>query len=68
LADAGMSTTPEAQVANQLKLPCAAVSVITDECDPDHLNLLILPKLLQIAGTSDEKLSQLFLKTIHSIV
>ncbi len=33
----GMSTVPEVIVANQIGLPCAAVSVITDECDPDNL-------------------------------
>lgn len=34
----GMSTVPEVIVANQLGLPCAAVSVVTDECDPDNLH------------------------------
>ncbi|CAH0334932.1 Purine nucleoside phosphorylase 1 [Flavobacterium sp. CECT 9288] len=64
----GMSTTPEVIVANQLKLPCAAVSVITDECDPDHLKPVDIAEIIAIAGTSDEKLSQLFFETIHSIV
>ena len=37
-ADAvGMSTVPEIIVANHLNLPVAAVSVLTDECDPDNL-------------------------------
>jgi purine-nucleoside phosphorylase len=42
-----MSMTLEVIVANQLKLPCAAISVITDECDPDHLNLWIVQILLK---------------------
>ncbi len=33
----GMSTVPEVIVANHMGLPCAAVSVITDLCDPDNL-------------------------------
>src|SRR6056300_112303 len=37
-ADAvGMSTVPEIIVANHLKLKVAAVSVLTDECDPENL-------------------------------
>ena len=37
-ADAvGMSTVPEVIVANHLRLPIVAVSVLTDECDPDNL-------------------------------
>ena len=33
----GMSTAPEVIVANHMGLPCAAVSVVTDLCDPDNL-------------------------------
>ena len=33
----GMSTVPEIIVANHLNLKVAAVSVLTDECDPDNL-------------------------------
>ncbi len=33
----GMSTVPEVIVANHAKLPVAAISVITDLCDPDNL-------------------------------
>jgi purine-nucleoside phosphorylase len=47
LADmVGMSTTPEVIVANHLKLPCAAVSVITDECDPDHLKPVDIAEII----------------------
>src|SRR5690606_38597506 len=33
----GMSTVPEVIVANHMGLPCCAVSVLTDDCDPDNL-------------------------------
>ena len=33
-----MSTVPEVIVANQLKLKVAAISVLTDECNPDKLD------------------------------
>lgn len=63
----GMSTTPEVIVANQLNLPCAAVSVITDECDPDNLMPVNIAEIIEIAGTSDEKLSALFFETIQNL-
>lgn len=63
----GMSTTPEVIVANQLGLPCAAVSVITDECDPDNLKPVDIAEIIAIAGKSDEKLSALFYETILSL-
>lgn len=63
----GMSTTPEVIVANQLQLPCVAISVITDECDPDNLKPVDIQDIIAVAGKADEKLSQLILKTIESI-
>jgi len=33
----GMSTVPEVIVAKQLNIPCCAISVLTDECDPKNL-------------------------------
>ncbi|WP_298391936.1 purine-nucleoside phosphorylase [Flavobacterium sp.] len=63
----GMSTTPEVIVANQLQLPCAAVSVITDECDPDNLQPVNIAEIIEIAGKSDEKLSKLFFETILNL-
>ncbi|GAA0526142.1 purine-nucleoside phosphorylase [Chitinophaga japonensis] len=56
----GMSTVPEVIVANQLQLPCAAVSVITDECDPDHLQPVSIEEIIAVAGKADEKLSGIF--------
>jgi purine-nucleoside phosphorylase len=47
LADAGNEHNVfEAQEANQLKLPCAAVGVITDECDPDHLKPVDIAEII----------------------
>lgn len=63
----GMSTTPEVIVANQMKLPCAAVSVITDECNPDNLSPVNIDEIIEIAGRSDEKLSALFYETIKEL-
>jgi purine-nucleoside phosphorylase len=61
----GMSTTPEVIVAKQLQLPCAAISVITDECDPDNLLPVNIAEIIEVAGKADEKLSKLFFETIQ---
>ncbi len=60
----GMSTVPEVIVANQIGLPCAAVSVITDECDPDNLHPVNIADIIAVAGQADKKLSQVLAKVV----
>jgi purine-nucleoside phosphorylase len=60
----GMSTVPEVIVANQIGLPCAAVSVITDECDPDDLKAVDIADIIAVAGLADKKLSKVFAEVI----
>jgi purine-nucleoside phosphorylase len=55
----GMSTVPEVIVANHMQLPCAAISVITDECDPDNLQPVNIEEIIAVAGTADKELAQL---------
>ena len=65
-ADAvGMSTVPEVIVAKQLELPCAAVSVLTDECDPKNLQAVDIAEIIAIAGQAEPKLIQLFKELIQ---
>ncbi|HEU4903203.1 MAG TPA: purine-nucleoside phosphorylase [Flavisolibacter sp.] len=61
----GMSTVPEVIVANQVGVKCAAVSVITDECDPDNLKPVNIAEIIEIAGIADKKLSAVFLDVIN---
>lgn len=56
----GMSTVPEVIVANHMDLPCAAVSVVTDECDPDDLHPVNIEEIIAVAGKAETKLIQLF--------
>ncbi len=63
----GMSTVPEVIAANHMQLPCAAISVITDECDPDNLKPVNIAEIIAVAGKADKKLSQLFYETIKGI-
>lgn len=56
----GMSTVPEVIVANQIGLKCAAISVITDECDPDHLKPANINDILSNAAKAEVNLIELF--------
>lgn len=60
-ADAvGMSTVPEVIVANHLNIPVAAVSVLTDECDPDNLEPVDIPEIIKMAGIAEPHMISLF--------
>lgn len=61
----GMSTVPEVIVANQMNLPCAAVSVVTDECDPDNLKPVSLAEIIETANQADAVLTELFVETMR---
>ncbi len=60
----GMSTTPEVIVANHMGLPVAAVSIITDECDPDNLQPADLGDILLHASRAEKGLITLFKELI----
>lgn len=63
----GMSTVPEVIAANHAALPCACISVITDECDPDNLKPINIAEIIEIAGKADEKLAIIFKDAITNI-
>lgn len=67
-ADAvGMSTVPEVIVANHLKLPVAAISVITDEGDPDDLQPVDVQDIIRVAGEAEPKMIHLFKEVIKNL-
>jgi len=67
-ADAvGMSTVPEVIVANHMNLPCAAISVLTDECDPDNLVPAKLEDIIATAGIAEFQLVKLFSALIREL-
>ena len=67
-ADAvGMSTVPEVIVANHLKLKVAAVSVLTDECDPDNLAPVDIGDIIANAGKAEPDMITLFKELIKSL-
>jgi len=67
-ADAvGMSTVPEAIVANHLCLPCAAISVLTDECDPDNLLPVKIQDIISTANFAEPNLVRLFRELLKNL-
>ncbi|MEZ4855642.1 MAG: purine-nucleoside phosphorylase [Gelidibacter sp.] len=64
-ADAvGMSTVPEIIVANHLKLKVAAVSVLTDECDPNNLKPINISEIIDLAKNAEPHMIILFKELI----
>jgi purine-nucleoside phosphorylase len=63
----GMSTVPEVIVAAQMGLPCAAVSVITDECDPDNLQPVNIGEIIEILGRAGNQLSDIFIDLVINL-
>ncbi len=67
-ADAvGMSTVPEVIVANQIGLPCVAISVLTDECDPDNLKPINIPEIFEMAAKAEPQLVTLYKELIKTL-
>ena len=60
----GMSTVPEVIVANHAGLPCCAVSVLTDDCDPDNLKPVNISEIIEVAGKAESKLTELYVELI----
>ncbi len=56
----GMSTVPEVIVANHQGMKVAAVSVVTDLCDPDNLEPVVIEKILTNAAIAEKNLVKLF--------
>jgi purine-nucleoside phosphorylase len=67
-ADAvGMSTTPEIIAARHMNIRCAGISVLTDECDPDHLAPVTLEEIIHIAEGADPLLSKIIIQLISAL-
>ncbi len=63
----GMSTVPEVIVAKQLGLPCIAISVLTDECNPKDLQPVNISEIIAIAEKAEPKMITLFKELINKI-
>jgi purine-nucleoside phosphorylase len=67
-ADAvGMSTVPEVIVANHAGVSCCAVSVLTDDCDPDNLIVTNIDEIIAVARRAEPQLTSLFVSLISEL-
>jgi len=67
-ADAvGMSTVPEVIVARQLGIRVLALSVITDECDPDNLQPINIPEIMELAKKGQRDLIKIVKGLVASL-
>ena len=67
-ADAvGMSTVPEIIVANHLNLPVSAISVITDEGDPDNLKPVNINEIIAMAAKAEPNMITLFKEVVKAV-
>ena len=63
----GMSTVPEVIAANQLGLPVSAISVLTDECDPENLLPVDIDDIIATAKGAEKDLVVLLKELMKSI-
>ncbi len=63
----GMSTVPEVIAANQMGLPVSAISVLTDECDPDNLEPIDIEDIINTAKTAEKDLVHLIKALIEQL-
>ncbi len=67
-ADAvGMSTVPEVIACNHMGTPCACISVITDECDPENLQAVNVEEIIATAQKSEVHLSELYVELLKRL-
>ena len=63
----GMSTVPEVIVARHMNLPCCAISVLTDECDPANLEPVDIADILAAAAIAEPQLTTLYTNLIEQL-
>lgn len=60
----GMSTVPEVIVANHMGVKVLAVSVITDICDPKHLEPVKVEEIIAVANEAEPRLTRVLARMI----
>lgn len=63
----GMSTVPEVIVANHMGIKPLAISVVTDECNPDDLHPVNVEEIIAVAKATEPKLTIILKELILSL-
>lgn len=63
----GMSTVPEVIVANHMRIPVFALSVITDECFPENLQPVSLTEIAEVASNVEPKMTRIMKELIGKL-
>ena len=63
----GMSTAPEVIVGKHMGMDCCAISVLTDECDPDNLAPVSIAEILEIAGRAEKDLTSIYMELVKRV-
>ncbi len=63
----GMSTIPEVIAGVHMGVDVLALSVVTDVCDPDHLEPVEIKEIIRIANEAGPRLDALIEKTVGSL-
>lgn len=63
----GMSTVPEVIVGVHMGMEILAISVMTDDCDPDNLAPMNLDDILATAARAEKGLTSLYLEIIRRL-
>ena len=67
-ADAvGMSTVPEVIVANHMSLPVFAISVLTDECNPENLQPVSVEEIIKVAMAAEPNMTLVLKELIKTL-
>lgn len=63
----GMSTVPEVIVSNHMGIKPLAISVVTDECNPDDLQPVNIAEIIEVAKATEPKLTLILKELILSL-
>ena len=67
-ADAvGMSTVPEVIACVHMGVPCCAISILTDACDPARLKRTSIQEIIEIAQSNEAYLTDLYSELVARI-